>query len=46
MEIVLHYIGDGSFLVGLPTGDISSDELQASGYSLEEILASGLYTQA
>ena len=42
MEKILIYIGDG-FLVGLPARDVTSNELQASGYSMDEVLATGQY---
>lgn len=40
---MLKYIGDGSALPGLPARDVSEAEILASGYTLKEILASGLY---
>ncbi len=43
---MLFYIGDGAALVGLPARDVTEKEVKASGYSLAEILESGLYEAA
>lgn len=38
------YIGQGAYLPGLPTADLSAAEIKAAGYTPAQALASGLYT--
>ncbi len=42
-KIALKYIGDGSFLVGIPARDLTSDEVKT--YNEKLLLDSGLYAK-
>lgn len=39
----LKYVGNGSFLVGIPARDLSASEVKRFG--LERLVATGLYTE-
>lgn len=39
----LIYIGDGAWLTGVPTRDLTADDIEACGRSVEELIGSGLY---
>ena len=38
-EIVLRYVGDGAYIVGIPACDMTQEMIDACGYSLETLLA-------
>jgi len=40
---VLQYVGDGSFLPGVPARDLSQDDINRCNYSESVLLDSGLY---
>jgi len=45
-KIALKYIGDGTFLVGVPARDLTPDEIKLFYiYSEQQLLDSGLYTK-
>ena len=46
MEIVLRYIGNGSFIPGIPARDLTRDDLEHLETDVTVLLASGLYTKA
>jgi len=46
MEIVLKYVGDGAWLGGVPNVDLTQAQIDASGYTRDRLIASGLYVAA
>ena len=41
----LFYVGDGRFLVGVPTSDLTAQDLALRGLSEKDLIASGLYAK-
>jgi len=46
MSIILKYIGDGSFLPGVPDRDLSEEDVVATGMEAEELVKTGLWVKA
>jgi len=46
MSIILKYIGDGSFLPGVPDRDLSEEDVVATGMEAEELVKTGLWAKA
>lgn len=46
MSIILKYIGDGSFLPGVPDRDLSDADVVATGMEVEELVQTGLWVKA
>lgn len=44
--IVLKYVGHGAWLGGVPNVDLTQAQIDASGYTCEQLIASGLYVAA
>ncbi len=44
--IVLKYVGNGDWLGGVPACDLTQAQLDASGYTRDRLIASGLYVAA
>lgn len=42
----LFYVGNGSSLPGVPTRDLTSDMIEESGWSVADLVQSGLYKQS
>lgn len=42
----LRYIGQGSYLVGVPARDLAEDDLRELSYTRRELLRSGLYRES
>lgn len=42
---MLKYIGDGSWLPGVPARDLTEDEIKQFGASTEALIKSGLYVK-
>lgn len=39
MNKVLNYVGAGSYVPGVPATDLTQADIEASGYTIEELLA-------
>ncbi len=45
MAIILKYVGDGSFLPGIPDRDLSEEDVEATGMKVSELVSTGLYVK-
>ena len=44
-EVVLRYVGTGDFMPGIPDRDLTAGDVAECGLSIEELMATGLYTR-
>lgn len=45
MNSELIYTGAGTYVIGVPARDLSAEDIAASGYDAESLLASGVYAR-
>jgi hypothetical protein len=38
-QIILRYIGNGSYVAGIPATDLTEADIAASGFAIDEIMA-------
>ena len=38
-DVVLKYVGEGQYVAGVPTCDLMQEQIDASGYTIDELLA-------